>query len=51
MSGVDVGDDTLSRSYSQVLYDDAYLQGATFRQTEPDLTAFVKEVLVPGSTK
>ncbi len=51
VSGVDVGDDTLSRSYSQVLYDDAYLQGATFRQTEPELTAFVKEVLVPGSTK
>ena len=51
VSGVDVGDDTLSRSYSQVLYDDAYLQGATFCQTEPELTAFVKEVLVPGSTK
>ena len=51
VSSIDVGDNIQTRAYSRVLYDDDYVQGASYRQTEPELTAFVKEVLVPGSTR
>ena len=51
VSSTDAGDDTASRNRSPVLYDNAYLQGQIFQQTQPELTAFIKEVLVPGSTK
>lgn len=51
VSSIDVGDDTVSRVYSRVLYDDDYAQGASYQQTQPILTMFAKEVLIPGSTK
>lgn len=51
VSAIDVGDDTVSRVYSHVLYDDNDKQGASYQQTEPMLTMFAKEALVPGSTK
>lgn len=51
VSSIDVGDDTASRVYSRVLYDDDYVQGASYQQTQPMLTMFAKEVLVPGSTR
>ena len=51
VSGTDAGDDTASRNRSNVLFEDADMQGRIFRQTQPEQTAFIKEVLVPGSTK
>lgn len=36
---------------TQVLYEGSYLQGDIFQQTQPELTKFAKETLVPGSTK
>ncbi|MBQ9719555.1 MAG: transglutaminase domain-containing protein [Oscillospiraceae bacterium] len=51
VSSTDAGDDTASRNRSKVLFEDADMQGRIFRQTQPEQTAFIKEVLVPGSTK
>ena len=48
---MDAGDDTVSRQHSRVLYEDDYVQGASYQQSEPELIAFAKEVVVPGSTK
>lgn len=47
----DAGDDTSVREYSTVLNDpaDYLLAGAV--DEEPEVTAFVQELLVPGSTK
>ena len=51
VSSIDVGDDTASRVYSRIIYDDDYVQGASYQQTQPMLTMFAKEVLIPGSTR
>ena len=48
---MDASDDTVSRQHSRILYEDDYVQGASYRQSEPELTAFAKEVVVPRSTK
>ena len=50
VSSTDSGDD-YDRRYSQVLHSSGELGGSVFTQTEPELTAFVKELLVPGSSK
>lgn len=39
------------RNKSEVLHEESYLQGKTFQQEYPELTRFVKELLVVGSTK
>ena len=48
---MDAGNDTVSRQHSRVLYEDDCMQGASYRQSEPELTVFAKEVVIPGSTK
>lgn len=47
----DAGDDTSVREYSTILHDPAEHELAGFIDEEPEVTAFVKELLVPGSTK
>lgn len=47
----DAGDDTLSREYSTVLNDPAEYRLAGAVDEEPEITAFIQELLVPGSTK
>ena len=47
---LDAGDDAARRAYQQILYADAEMQGAIYRQSQPALTAFAEEVLVPGSS-
>jgi hypothetical protein len=39
------------RGSDRLLHDASELQGSVFRQTEPHLTQFAKELLVPNSTK
>lgn len=39
------------RGSATLLHDTADMQGNIFKQTEPELTRFAKELLVPGSTK
>ena len=39
------------RGSATLLHDAADMQGDIFKQTEPKLTRFAKELLVPGSTK
>ena len=43
---MDAGDDPTTRQYSPVLYET--VQGASYQQTEPELTAFAREVIVSG---
>ena len=43
---MDTGDDPTTRQYSPVLYKT--VQGASYQQTEPELTAFAREVIVSG---
>lgn len=47
----DAGDDTLIREYSIVLNDPTEYLLAGAVDEEPEVTAFVQELLVPGSTK
>lgn len=47
----DAGDETSFREYSTILYDPVEQEMAGFIDEEPHITAFVKELLVPGSTK
>lgn len=51
LNGQDVGDDTSNRPYAKVLKDPSELQGAIFVNDAPEITAFVMELLVPGSTQ
>ena len=51
VSAVDVGNDPSLRPYQAALYDPSEMQGESYRITQPELVRFVKEVLVPGSTK
>ena len=47
---LDAGDDATRRAYQQILYTDAEMQGSIYRQSQPALTIFAEEVLVPGSS-
>ncbi len=49
VSALDAGDNPAIRGYQTVLYSDAEMQNAIYQQTQPALTAFAKELLVPGS--
>ena len=49
VSALDAGDNSAIRSYQTVLYKDAELQNSIYQQTQPALTAFARELLVPGS--
>lgn len=51
VSALDVGDDTARRGYQQILYADAEMQNSIYIQSQPALTAFAEEVLVPGSSQ
>ena len=46
---MDAGDNPTTRQHSPVLYET--VQGASYQQTEPELTAFAREAMVPGSAK
>lgn len=50
VGGTDVNDASW-RVDLPVLHEASYLQGATYQQTEPELTTFAKELLIPCSTK
>ena len=47
----DAGDEPSIRPYQTILWEPEDMQGDIYRQTQPELTAFVREVLVPGSSK
>lgn len=47
----DVGDDTRLRPKSTILHKQSEMQGYDYINTAPEITAFVMELLVPGSTK
>lgn len=52
VTSVDCGDDVAFRVRSSVLWDDDYsVMGSSFRPAEPEVAEFVKEILVPGSTR
>jgi len=51
ISSMDAGDDTSGRESRAVLHDPSYFQGPIFTNAAPEVTAFVMEVLVPGSTR
>ncbi len=51
VTGVDVGYDPAVRETRYVLHDQSYMQGYDYIQSDPALTRFAKELLVPGSTK
>ena len=51
VTGTDAGDDTVWRGKLPILHDETYMQGADYVQSQPELTRFAKELLVPGSTK
>lgn len=50
VSALDAGDNPAIRSYQTILYQDAEMQNSMYQQTQPALTVFAKELLVPGST-
>ncbi len=51
VSALDAGDNPSIRDYQTVLCTDEEMQNSIYRQTQPALTAFAKELLIPGSTK
>ena len=51
VSALDVGDDAARRGHQQILYEDAEMQNSIYIQSQPALTAFAEEVLVPGSSR
>ena len=51
VSALDVGDDAARRGYQQILYRDDEMQNTIYIQSQPALTAFAEEVLVPGSSR
>jgi len=51
VSATDAGNDLSIRPYQAILREQANMQGAIYRQTQPALALIAKEVLVPGSTK
>ena len=51
VTAADAGDDTSVREYVTILNDPTAHELAGAIDEEPHITAFVKELLVPGSTK
>ena len=51
LTGTDVGYDSVRPERATVFFTAEDMQGASFQQTQPMLTMFAKEVLVPGSTR
>ncbi|MEG1577980.1 MAG: transglutaminase domain-containing protein [Oscillospiraceae bacterium] len=51
VSSNDAGDDDGHREYSKILCDQSDMQGYDYQDEEPAVTAFVMELLVPGSTQ
>ncbi len=51
VSALDAGDSTATRGHQTILYRDNELQNSIYRQSQPALTAFARELLVPGSSK
>lgn len=51
LTGDDVGDDTSLRHKSTILHEQSEMQGYDYQNDRPEITAFVMELLVPGSTK
>ena len=51
VSALDAGDSTSVRGHQTILYRDNELQNSIYRQSQPALTAFARELLVPGSSK
>ncbi len=51
ITAVDAGDDVSTRSLAKVLLSESELQGSHYKNSEPAVTAFIQELLVPGSTK
>lgn len=51
VTGFDTGDDTQLRDIFPILSSPEDMQGATYVDCEPSVTAFAQELLVPGSTK
>ena len=51
ISATDAGDEPTIRPYQTILWEQAEMQGNTYRQANPVLTMFAEEILVPGSTK
>ncbi len=47
----DVGDETYHREYATILCAPTNMQGKDYINETPEVTAFVMEILVPGSTK
>ncbi len=43
--------DISARKYISILEDPSTLQGSDYADRQPDVTVFIKEVLIPGSTK
>lgn len=51
LTGTDAGDSVTFRELSPILHAESDMQGADYRQNEPDLIDFAKELIIPGSTK
>lgn len=51
LTGTDAGYDNAKPERATVFFTNEDMQGASYRQTQPMLTIFAKEVLVPESTK
>lgn len=51
VTGADAGDSVSYREKIPVLRDPAELQGGSYVQSQPELTRFAKELLIPGSTR
>jgi len=51
VTSIDIEDVEIDRSWIQVLTPLADIQGSGKADRDPEVTAFAKELLVPGSTK
>lgn len=51
LTGTDVGYDSANPDRATVFFTKEDMQGVSYQQTQPMLTMYAKEVLVPGSTK
>ncbi|MEG0755851.1 MAG: transglutaminase domain-containing protein, partial [Oscillospiraceae bacterium] len=51
VSSNDAGDDDGHREYSKILCNQSDMQGYDYQNARPEITAFVMELLVPGSTQ
>ena len=51
VSALDAGDNMTVRGHQTILYRDEELQNRIYQQSQPALTAFARELLVPGGNK